>query len=128
MGIPGVTFSGFITYGTALITGASQAATVAAATEKPRNFKKSRRPVEDSPNFSSAKKLSIELDCGNSDSFESRKDFVSFNSSIPFQYFFVFAILLILTIENFQLIMTLGAFPTTKLFHCNFTIIIVAIQ
>ena len=59
VGIPGVTFSGFTTYGTALVTGASQDAIVAAATENPKNFKKSLLVVEDSFKLSSPKNSSI---------------------------------------------------------------------
>ena len=94
VGIPGVTFSGLLTYGIAFVIGASHAAKVAAATLKPKNFRKSLLAVDVSFKLSSAKKSSTDTSDENSCSLDLRNAGVSFNSSIPFQYFLVIPILL----------------------------------
>ena len=78
------------------MTGVSQAASVAAVTLNPRNFKKSRRLVEDSSIAEeSARNLSTGTYSLNSLSRCFRKAGLSFSSSKPFQYFLELPILVI---------------------------------
>ena len=95
MATPGVRSSGLFKKGIDLVTGASHAAKVAAVTENPKTFKKSRLLVGEESSLAFPTNSSTGTYSENSFLLDSTNSGACSNSSMPFQYFLVSAIALI---------------------------------
>ena len=114
--------SGLTTKGITFCIGASQAAKEAAAVLKPKNFRKSRREVEDSDNFSSSPKKASVGNCSANSSFWNFSNSGLFtNSPKPWKYVFFVAILII---SFSKLVVTFTTLQTTDHIYSNFFTVI----